>query len=63
MERKKQKRWYSAKEAADYVGISIRSLYNMTGPKAKRKFPVRPRRVGRLLKFDIRELESYLESL
>jgi predicted DNA-binding transcriptional regulator AlpA len=63
MEIKRQKRWYSSKETADYIGISIRSLYNQTGPRAKKKFPVRPKRVGRLLKFDRRELEAYLESL
>jgi predicted DNA-binding transcriptional regulator AlpA len=63
MEGKREKRWLSSKEASDYIGISIRSLYNMTGPRAKKKFPVRVKRVGRLLKFDIKELEAYLESL
>ena len=57
------KRLLSAEETAEYLGISVRTIYNKTGRKAKVKFPVRPKKIGKLLKFDVRELEAYIESL
>ena len=42
------KRFLSVKETAEYLNISPRTIYNKTGRKAKVKFPVRPKRVGRL---------------
>ena len=58
-----ERRLLSAEETAIYLGISVRTIYNQTGRKAKVKFPVRPKKVGKLLKFDIRELEAYIDSL
>ena len=57
------KRLLSAQETAEYLGISLRTLYNRTGRKSKDKFPVQPKKIGRLLKFDIRDLEKYIDSL
>ena len=57
------KRLLSVDETAQYLGISSRTLYNQIGPNAKKKFPVRAKRVGRLVKFDIRDLEQYVDSL
>jgi len=57
------KRLLSAEETAKYLGISVRTIYNKTGRKAKVKFPVRPKKIGKLLKFDVRELEAYIDSL
>lgn len=57
------KRLLSAEETAKYLGISVRTIYNQTGRRAKTKFPVRPKKIGKLLKFDVRELEAYIDSL
>jgi predicted DNA-binding transcriptional regulator AlpA len=57
------KRLLSADEAARYLGISVKTLYNQTGPKAKKRLPVKVKRVGKLLKFDIRELDAFIDSL
>ncbi len=56
-------RLLSVEETAKYLGISPRTIYNQTGRKAKIKFPVKPKKVGKLLKFDLRELDAYIESL
>lgn len=56
-------RLLSVKQTAKYLGISPRSIYNQIGRKAKQKFPVRAKRHGRLVKFDLRDLEKYVESL
>ena len=57
-------RWLlSAEETAHYLGISIKTLYNQTGPKAKKRLPVKVKRIGKLLKFDIRELDLFIDSL
>jgi len=57
------KRLLTVEEAASYLGISPRTLYNQAAPKAKKPFPVKPKRVGKLLRFDIRELDSYIDAL
>ena len=57
------KRLLSAQETADYLGISVRTLYNQTSRRAKVEFPVKPKRIGKLLKFDIKDLDSYIDSL
>lgn len=57
------KRLLSVEEAAAYLGLSPRTIYNGVAPKSKKPFPVKPKRVGKLVKFDIRELERYVESL
>jgi len=58
-----RKRLLSPEETAEYLGISVRTIYNQISRRAKRKFPVKPKRVGRLVKFDIRDLDAYIESL
>jgi predicted DNA-binding transcriptional regulator AlpA len=57
------KRLLSVEEAARYLGIAPRTIYNKTGRRAKVKFPVKPKRVGGSLRFDIKDLERYVESL
>ena len=57
------KRLLSVEEAAAYLGLSPRTIYNGVAPKSKKPFPVKPKRVGKLVKFDIRDLERYVESL
>ena len=58
-----EKRLLSVPEAAKYLGIAPRTIYNAIGPRSKRPFPVRAKRVGNAVRFDIRDLEAYVESL
>jgi excisionase family DNA binding protein len=57
------KRLLTVKEAAVYLSIAPGHLYNMISANAKRPFPVKPKRVGGAVRFDIRELDRYIEAL
>ena len=57
------KRLLSVEETAEYLGISARSIYNQVHRKAKKRFPVEPKRIGKLVKFDIRDLDAYIDAL
>lgn len=57
------KKLLSAEETAEYLGISVRTIYNRTGRKSKVKFPVKPKRIGKLLRFDRNEIDDYIDSL
>lgn len=57
------KRLLTVEETAQYLGLSPRTLYNRISRGAKDPFPVKPKRVGRAVRFDIRELDSYIDSL
>lgn len=57
------KRFLSTDEAAAYLGLASRTIYNASGRQAKKPFPVQPKRFGRKLLWDIRQLEAYMESL
>ena len=63
MEQRLMKRLLSVEETAEYLGISPRSLYNRTAPKSRNPFPVKPKRIGKLVKFDINDLDQYIETL
>ncbi len=57
------KRLFSVEEAAHYLGLSPRTIYNQIGPKSKVPFPIKPRRIGRKVLFDVRDLDKYVNSL
>ena len=57
------KRLLSVRETADYLGLAERTIYNRCAPKSPRPFPVKPKRIGRKLLFDLRELEAYCDAL
>jgi len=59
----KLKRLLTVQEAAAYLGIAAGHLYNLISPNAKKPFPVRPKRIGGAVRFDIRDLEKYVDSL
>ena len=63
MEQRIKKRLLSVEETAEYLGISPRTIYNQIAPKAKKRFPVKPKRIGKLVKFEIGDLDHYIESL
>jgi predicted DNA-binding transcriptional regulator AlpA len=57
------KRLLSIEETGLYLNISPRTIYNRIGPKAKNPFPVKPKKIGKLVRFDIRDLDKYIETL
>lgn len=57
------KRLLSVEEAAQYLNISPRSLYNGIAPRSKNPFPVKPKRIGKLVRFDLRALDEYVDGL
>ena len=57
------KRLLSIEETANFLGISVRTIYNQTGRKAKKRFPIKPKRIGKRILFDIKDLEKFIEAL
>jgi excisionase family DNA binding protein len=57
------KRLLTVEETAIYLGISPRTIYNGIAPKSKNPFPIKPKRIGKLVRFDLRELDNYVDSL
>ena len=57
------KRLLTVEEAARYLGISPRTIYNKISAKSKTPFPVKPKRINGSVRFDIQELDRYIESL
>ncbi len=57
------KRLLSVQEAAVYLGLSPRTLYNATAPKSKDPFPVKPKRIGKKVQFDVMDLDQFIDSL
>jgi excisionase family DNA binding protein len=57
------KRLLSVEEAACYLGLSPRTVYNAVAPKSKSPFPVKPKRIGKLVRFDVRDLDKYVDGL
>ena len=56
------RRLVSVEDTATYLGFSPRTIYNRIGPKAKDPFPVRPVRIGKSVKFDLRDLDEFIET-
>ena len=57
------KRLFTVEETAHYLGLSPRTIYNAVAPKSKIPFPVKPKRIGKLVRFDVRDLDRYVDSL
>jgi excisionase family DNA binding protein len=53
-------RWLSVAEAAYYLGIAPGTLYNWISAG---RFPVKPKAMGKLRKFDRQALDAYMEGL
>lgn len=60
---KPTKRLLTLKETAQYLGISPGTIYNRSARGSKNPFPVKPKRVGRHVRFDMQYLEKYVGSL
>ena len=57
------KRLLTINETAAYLGLSPRTIYNAIAPKSRKPFQVKPKRIGKLVRFDIRDLDQYVDSL
>jgi len=57
------RRLLTVEQAAEYVGMAAGTLYNQVAPKAKRKFPVKPIRLDGKVRFDVLDLDAYIDSL
>ena len=57
------RRLFSVEETAQMLGISPRTIYNQIQGNAKKRFPIKVKRLGKLCKFDIRDIEDYIKSL
>lgn len=56
-------RMLSVDDAARYIGIAAKTIRNRIGPKAKIVFPVKPKRIGGRVLFDVKELDAYIDCL
>lgn len=56
-------RFLSVQETAKYLGISSQTLYNKISRGSEYPFPLKPKRIGRRVLFDIEDLNRYLDSL
>lgn len=56
-------RLYRVEAAAQYLGIAAKTIRNGIGPKAKRPFPIKPKRIGGRVLFDIKDLDAYIDKL
>ncbi len=58
------KRLLTISEAASYLGLSPRTLYNAVAPKSKCPIlGLRFKHIGKLVRFDIKDLDTYVEGL
>jgi predicted DNA-binding transcriptional regulator AlpA len=58
-----QPRLLNVNDTAKYLGIAPKTIRNRLGPKAKDPFPVKPKRIGRRVLFDVKALEAYVDGL
>ena len=57
------KRLLNVKEASEFLGLAERTIYNGIAPKSSHPFPVKPVRMGKAVRFDLKDLEKYIEGL
>ncbi len=50
-------------ETANYLGIAPKTLRNRLGPRAINPFPVKPKRIGKRVLFDVKALDAFVDSL
>ncbi|WP_435550209.1 helix-turn-helix domain-containing protein [Desulfobacterium sp. N47] len=56
-------RMLSVDETARYIGIAPKTIRNRIGLKAKIVFPIKPKRIGGRVLFDVKDLDAYIDSL
>ena len=56
-------RLLNVEDAARYLGISPKTLRNRLGPRAVHPFPIKPKRIGKRVLFDVKALDAFVDSL
>lgn len=56
-------RLFGIVETANYLGIAPKTLRNRLGPRAVNPFPVKPKRIGKRVLFDVKALDAFVDSL
>lgn len=54
------KRFLSVPELAELLGISKSTIYHRCSREADNPFPIPARRIGRLVRFDRRDVEEFM---
>ncbi len=63
MKEKANDRLLNIRDVARILGISERTIYNQVRKGAERKFPIRVKRVGKLIRFDPKDVRRYIDKL
>ena len=63
MNSNKLEKLLTVKETAEYLRISERTIYNRIGRRSKMAFPIKPKRIGRLIRFDLQDVTEFIKSL
>lgn len=63
MTREIKPRMLSIEEAARYIGLAAKTIRNRIGAKAEKPFPVKPKRIGGRVLFDVKDLDAYIDAL
>jgi hypothetical protein len=50
-------------ETAHYLGIAPKTLRNRLGPRAINPFPIKPKRIGKRVLFDVKALDAVIDFL
>lgn len=58
-----QSKLLTIKEVAELLQISERSIYNGVRKKAERPFPIKVKRVGKLIRFDPKDVQNYIDKI
>jgi predicted DNA-binding transcriptional regulator AlpA len=58
-----RQRLLNVEEAARYLSIAPKTIRNRLGPRAPDPFPVKPKRIGKRVLFDVKDLDAYVDSL
>ena len=56
-------RLLSVEQTAKYLSIAPKTLRNRLGPRAPSPFPVRPKKIGGRVLFDIKDLNGFIDEL
>jgi excisionase family DNA binding protein len=54
-------RLLSVKETAEILRLSPRTIYNRVAPGAENPFPIKPKRIGRSVRFRNQDVQDYID--
>ena len=57
-----EKRLLSITETARILGLAEKTIYNQISRKSKNPFPIKPKRLGGLVKFSRQDIEKFIAS-